>query len=128
MTEEWTDRELEGIALLLRELGIDPAEKADESHCVRCHEQVIFREPLGDFDVPEWRALGEKLGFLGYATQGRDYAWDVNYGRLLPILNRETVVIRMRREMAKELLKRLVFDSSESARKAGIVVEKALER
>ena len=127
MRAEWTDRELEGIALLLRELGVDPAEETAENNWRRCHEQVIFRKPLGDFTADEWRALGKKLDKNHLVDHGRDYAWDVNYGRLVPLLGQETVVIRMRRELAKELCVALSSQPSGVAWDAKAVIEKALE-
>ena len=127
MSTEWTDRELEGIELLLRELRIDPTEETSENNWRRCHEQVIFRKPLGDFDAPEWRALGEKLNLRNLVSHGRDYAWDVNYGRLVPLLGKEQVVIRMRRTLAKELCVALSSQPSGVAWDAKAVIEKALE-
>lgn len=126
MTAEWTDRELEGIGLLLRKLDVDTTEETAENLCVRCHEQVIFGKPLGDFDAPEWRALGEKLNLRNLVSHGRDCAWDVNYGRLVPLLGKETVVIRMRCSLAKELCVALSSQSSGVAWDAKAVIEKAL--
>lgn len=126
MTAEWTDRELEGIELLLRKLNVNLTEETAENLCVRCQERVIFSNPLGDFDELEWRLLGEKLGFLGFVSQGRDYAWDVNYGRLVPLLKQESVSIRIRRDFAKNLCDILSRHPSEIARGAAIVIKKSL--
>jgi hypothetical protein len=103
MRPEWTDRELQGIELLLREQGVDPTKETAENNWLRCHEQVIFNKPLGDFTAEEWRAIGQKLDRHDLVAHRRDYAWDVNYGRLVPLLSRETVVVRMRRDLAENI-------------------------
>jgi hypothetical protein len=127
MTTEWTDRELEGIELLLLKLCVNTTEETMENNWLRCHEQVIFNKPLGNFEKQEWRELGEKLDERNLVKHGCDYAWDVNYGRLVPLLRQQSVSIRMRRGLAESLLKMLSIDPSETARDAGIIIERALD-
>jgi hypothetical protein len=84
---EWTRRELKGIELLLAKLKINPKEPTRPNQWIRCHKRVIFEEPLGDFTKLEWHELGKKLHSHHLVDHGRDYAWDVNFGRLVPLLD-----------------------------------------
>lgn len=103
MSDFWTDRDLEGIRALLGELGIDIDKRVDEGVWCRCHNHLVFFSTPDGFRPDEWEKTVQKLQDRGLISKGPDSACDINYGRLVPLFEAETITIRMPRRHAKDL-------------------------
>ena len=128
MSITWTTRELEGIALFLKELESNPKYLAEDSRWMCCHERRLFTVPLGDFTRDEWAALGMKLNNAGLTERKRDYTWKVHDGRLRYILKQETVEVRLKKSAARQLFFFMEGHPEEHFQEAQDAIKRALER
>ena len=127
MRQEWTDRELEGIYQLLRVIGVSIDGPVEINIWMSCHENVIFDKPPGGFTKDEWHALGRKLSEKNLVDHRRDFAWSVNYGRLVKLVRQSLVSIRLRKSTAEYICEILRDDPSEIAWNIRNSIKKELE-